>query len=115
MTENLLTVKVSNFEEVVVIAIVGGLPRVVHGKAYTHPFLMIDTREPKHTIVYDCDSQIIMDILGPNRNKGSFDKLFEFVVHQDTGETLRHYRMGLSGLDEEQRLEPEGNWEFRQE
>lgn len=116
---HLLQRKVSNFENLLVLAIVGGTPRIMYGNAENVPFTLIDSREEQRVIIFDLDNDMVRRIVGQWSggviNIERYKRvLFKLIAHQETGETLGHYLNEVRGLDEEQSLEPENQWELDQ-
>ena len=114
MTDNLLTTRVESFEELLVIVIQGGVAKVVWGTANVQHFVKIDSREPKRTLVFDLDNPELLGNVYDANLQAAVSKLFKEIIDRETGETLYQYRNVLMGLEEEQRLEPETQWEFDQ-
>ena len=112
-----LTRQVSSFENLLIIAIVGGTPRILYGNAEKIEFTLIDSREEQRVIIFDFDNEIVRNIIG-GWNGGAFNieryKRVLFKLIKCNGETLSHYLATVQGLDQEQRLEPETDWEFRE-
>lgn len=94
-------IKVGSFEELVIFEVLGGAVTVSYGSHHLTHTEPQASREPVTVVMIDYD---VTPEFEP----------YKQIVHAETGETLGHYLQTCQGCEEDQRLEPETEWEWQE-
>lgn len=93
-------IKIGDFENLVIFEVLGGAVTAGYGSHHLTHTEPVASREPVTVIMVDYD---VTPEFEP----------YNQIIHAKTGETLGHYIATCQGLDEEQRLEPETEEEWK--